>query len=432
LKPIFANVSARADAAGHAAALVARVMQKSGVAADDMSREMVQAAREGQPEFMVADAIGAPGQRMLASHAQGPGDESGEIVNTLQARQADQGRRVVNTLTEGFEPPALAETSPPMAVEAGRRAATDSANEDTISAFRGLTPEEQHGFRAGYVDPKIAQVEAALLAANKAQPFTTDAFRSEARAIAPRGPLEVFPINESQSEARLRSAYPHIVSVDAAALRDVVERQIQRPLIWKNAKANAVRQANGAEGYPLVDVEDDRTRIADGQHRTAVAAERGQRIGVAVRTPEAARTLQDMVGGAPELADRMLRKFGRENTMFDTAAMVPGVVTDVAGSGGPRVDPALIGQILSGDWRGALQTARVAGQNAAIGNTPEVRRQVAKILLQNGTNLSPARFAETVDRTVARIQFLQNLVRVAVPVARGGFTEGVVENRGRP
>jgi uncharacterized NAD-dependent epimerase/dehydratase family protein len=45
------------------------------------------------------------------------------------------------------------------------------------------------------------------------------------------------------------------------------------------------------------------------------------------------------------------------------------------------VDPHLVGQIMTGNWHGAVRTALSAGQNVVSGNTPAVRKEVANILL---------------------------------------------------
>jgi hypothetical protein len=74
------------------------------------------------------------------------------------------------------------------AVGEGRTAATRGRAENTIPAFQRLTPEGQQGYRAGYVDPLIEQVQGAPVGTNKARQFTSDAFQREAEAMAPGAP----------------------------------------------------------------------------------------------------------------------------------------------------------------------------------------------------------------------------------------------------
>ncbi len=71
------------------------------------------------------------------------------------------------------------------AVDQGRQAAMRGRTEDTIPEFRALPAGGQAAYRSGYVDPLIAQTQGSAVGANKARPFTSDAFQTEAAAIAP-------------------------------------------------------------------------------------------------------------------------------------------------------------------------------------------------------------------------------------------------------
>jgi hypothetical protein len=75
------------------------------------------------------------------------------------------------------------------AVQAGRQAATRGRSEDIIPAYQALRPEAQAAFRAGYIDPLIAQPQGTAFGVNKARPLTNDAFRDEAAAMAPGNAL---------------------------------------------------------------------------------------------------------------------------------------------------------------------------------------------------------------------------------------------------
>lgn len=71
------------------------------------------------------------------------------------------------------------------AVDVGRQAAMRGRTEDIVPAFRAMPAEQQQAFRSGYVDPLIQQVQGGAVGVNKARPFTSDAFRTEAAAVAP-------------------------------------------------------------------------------------------------------------------------------------------------------------------------------------------------------------------------------------------------------
>lgn len=71
------------------------------------------------------------------------------------------------------------------AVDTGRQAAMRGRTENTVPAFRAMPANQQDAFRSGYVDPLIEQVQGGAVGVNKARPFTSDAFRTEAAAVAP-------------------------------------------------------------------------------------------------------------------------------------------------------------------------------------------------------------------------------------------------------
>lgn len=75
------------------------------------------------------------------------------------------------------------------ASDIGRQAAMSGRVEDTLDTFGKMTrPEQQQGFRAGYVDPYIADIQkAAGPMTNRARPLITDATQVEFPAFAQPG-----------------------------------------------------------------------------------------------------------------------------------------------------------------------------------------------------------------------------------------------------
>lgn len=71
------------------------------------------------------------------------------------------------------------------AVGQGRDAAMRGRTEDIVPQFRAMRGPGQAAFRAGYVDPLIAQTQGAAFGVNKARPLLNDAFAYESAAIAP-------------------------------------------------------------------------------------------------------------------------------------------------------------------------------------------------------------------------------------------------------
>lgn len=93
---------------GRAASYMGGLMRRGGVSADDVTARLDEAAADGQDMFMVADALGNPGQRALAGITRQPNDQRQLIVEALERRQAGQGERVARQVAEGFDTPVSA------------------------------------------------------------------------------------------------------------------------------------------------------------------------------------------------------------------------------------------------------------------------------------------------------------------------------------
>tara|TARA_R110000737_G_scaffold195735_2_gene216572 strand:- start:365 stop:1765 length:1401 start_codon:yes stop_codon:yes gene_type:complete len=90
------NNTARAQRA------IAKPMQDAGVSEDQLRRYLSEAQVDGQSNFTIADAIGHEGQRALSGIARQPGQGRQAIVESLEARQAGQGGRVADALSEAL------------------------------------------------------------------------------------------------------------------------------------------------------------------------------------------------------------------------------------------------------------------------------------------------------------------------------------------
>lgn len=171
--PVVSNIAARLNPAKYAQGQVARAISESGQTPQSLLNSITTAAQQGQPEFTLADALGNPGQRMLSTVTRAPGDGRTEAINFLDARQAGQGRRVANTLAEGFDAPQTAQQATDRLTQA-RDAASD-VNYDAARANAGavnVTPVIQRIDRTlrpgagGFINPQASiapdSVEASL------------------------------------------------------------------------------------------------------------------------------------------------------------------------------------------------------------------------------------------------------------------------------
>ena len=108
VSPFLSNIIAQLNPRGYAQRQVAKAIVESGQTPDEIATTLRQAQAEGQGNFALADALGDSGQRTLSSVARAPGEGRTNVVNYLENRQAGQGRRVSNALSEGFEAPETA------------------------------------------------------------------------------------------------------------------------------------------------------------------------------------------------------------------------------------------------------------------------------------------------------------------------------------
>jgi hypothetical protein len=155
-----------------------------------------------------------------------------------------------------------------------------------------------------------------------------------------------------------------------------------------------------------------------------ISQAQGAAFGVNKARPLINDAFQAEAGAMAPGNDMMQRRLAREQTMFETRNHALGgsrTVDNLNDNAAMAVDPHLIGQIVTGNWHGALRSALSAGHNALSGNTPAVRQEVANILLQNGANLSPANLRRMVNETVARIQFVNNIARNVGRGVAGGL-----------
>lgn len=144
---------------------IAHAMRRGNTSLNDLARILSEAAADGQPMFRTADALGVPGQRMLAGVARSPGEAKAEIAAYLNERQAGQGDRIADFVTEALGTP---DTAAQRAAALKQRR-SDIADPNYAAARDGAGPVDVRGALAVIderVDPTIPlsadSVQAAL------------------------------------------------------------------------------------------------------------------------------------------------------------------------------------------------------------------------------------------------------------------------------
>lgn len=435
--PVISNIRARINPQGYANSQVARAIQESGLTPNQLSLDVVQAANEGQGAYTLADALGNPGQRMLSTVARAPGEGRTAVVNALEGRQADQGRRVAGAIAEGFEAPQTA-TQRRTAMETARGAAADAE----YGAARA---------NAGRVDvvPAINNIDRtigtgpgqALQATNDSIEGALRPFRERLSRVNPDDFEAVQRIRSDMADAAQnarQSGYGNRARLIGNAVRELDATMEAASPGYRAANANFAQATRNIEAIDQGRAAATRGRPEDtiaafqrltpqgqGAFRTGYAdplieQAQGAAFGVNKARPLTSDAFRDEAAVIAPQNDMMQRRLGREITMFETRNQALGgsrTADNLADAEAMGVNPTLIGQVLSGNWGGALRSTLAAGQNALTGNTAQVRQAVADILLQRGPNLSPAALQRMVDEATRRIDTLRQITQ---QLGRGG------------
>ena len=437
LSPIISNIRARTNPEGFARTQAARGVIESGQTPADLARSVGQAAQEGQGMFTLADAMGNAGQRMLSTTTRAPGRARTDVVEFLDQRQAGQGRRIASSLADGFDSPQTAAQTEAR-LTAQRTADADAAYGQVRSGAGqvNLVGPINHldsiiGTQPGQITrPANDSIEAILLPfRNRLANVNPDDFSAVQRI---RGDMA------DAAQSAMQGGYGNRARLIGQAVR-------QLDSAMENA-SGGFRQANRNFAQASRDIE------AVGQGRDAAMRGRTEDIipqyqalqpqgqqafragyvdpliqqtqGAAFGANKARPLINDAFADeAAAMAPRnpiMQRRIGREDTMFQTRNAAMGnskTAENLADDGAMGIDPTLVGQLLSGNWGGALRSAMGAGQNMLSGNTPQVREAVARILMQRGQNVNPASIQRMLDEVVSRIQLVQQIAR---QLGRGG------------
>ncbi len=436
--PIFANIKARINPEGFANSQIARAVHESGQTPQQLGQTVADANAEGTP-MTLADALGNPGQRMLSTVTRAPGEGRTQAVEFLNNRQAGQGRRVTNALSEGFDTRMTPEQLEGQMTQArGAQADADYGAvrsdaspvdvsnvidhiDQQVSPFGvphdriapdGITGRmlayrrmlagdatELDGSSAGGLNDFNATQNVRHDLSDEVQKAVRAGENNKARLLGGvlrhlDSSLETASPGFRLANADFRSASQDIDAIAqgrTAATRGRTEDTIPA--------FNAL-QPRGQQAF--------RTGYAD----PLISNTQGAALGVNKARPLMNDAFRDEAAAVAPRNTQMQRKISQENTMFETRNQALGnskTAENFADDAAMAVDPHLIGDIISGNWHGAIRNVLSAGHTALTGNTPAVRAAVGRILLDRGVN--PANLQAAIGQTVARIQFVQNLSR---------------------
>lgn len=386
---------------------ITNALARSGQSADDVANDIATAAAQGQPEYMVADALGNSGQRMLTGVARSPGDMRQQIAEQLQRRQAGQGRRIQNALVEGFGDPQTAQQTQD-ALTALRRADADvnytAARQaaETVDPTGAISRADEFLGTAGSlprtniaddsVEGTVRRARSLLTDGNNIVSDFDTAFRAKVELDnmiengSPTIQGRLIPIRNALDQALERASDPY------AAARDTFRRQsqdIEAANIGRNAAMRGrvedtipqfqgmtrpEQQASFRAGY--VD-----PYIADVQRATGPMTNKARPLisdATAAEFPAFA---------APGQGRQLMDRIAREQRMFETANAALGGSKTADNAADmldvQSFDPTLLGMIATGNFKGAALRGLQSGINTVQGRNTATRDAIARMLLEN-------------------------------------------------
>lgn len=412
---------------GRANKAVAEALLRSGKSIDDVSDDLAMAARDGQGEYALADAIGDSGQRMLAGVARSPGDARSRVVQSLSDRQQGQGERLASFVSKGLNSPQTAQQTKRGLIDARASdaavnypAAIDGANPVNLSATvktiddaLGVNPilgntaldKTEIGRRIAAIRGKIDKNGQQLVDFKQTLNVKQDLGR-EIEKLKSKGesvPKALSDVYRSLDEA-LEGASPSYRSAN-----DTFRQQSQ------NIDAVDAGEASASISQRAEDVISNFQSMRPDQQsgfRAGYADKLVGKIDGASLSPNTNKARGLMTGKAakelPVLADpsdngALMRQIGREDQMFRTAQSVMGGsktadnLADAAEIG--AIDATMIGNIFQGRFGQAAMQGISKAVSGVQGRNSTTRDMIAKILMETGPTQAKQQLTQAVAQS---------------------------------
>lgn len=396
--------------------------RRSGMTPQQVEAELLAAQEAGQP-YIAADAMGNAGQRLVSAAARTPHDERQALVEMLDARQANQGRRLAGFIDDGFASAEGTAAQRAAAERVERRAMADlnygearkaAGAVDTSSAIQmldeqitpGVTKMIGSGADDGGVFSTLAKARG-YLTDGKAQVSDFDrAFAAKVEMdgiIRKGGPAAELlrPARNALDDALASSSKPY------ANARDTYRRQSQaiEAIDTGRQAAKRGRFEDTIPAFQRMSPEAQagfRTGYAD----PLIEATQGAAVGVNKARPLVNdATAQEFPAFAvPGRAQQLQERIGREMRMFETRGAATGGsrtadnLADMADLA--SFDPSIVGNLFTGNIPGLLRSAAQRGSNMAQGMPKGAVERIARALMET----NPAAARAMLERAAGRGQ----------------------------
>lgn len=408
-----APLLARIFPEGYSNGALGEALRRAGMSADDVATELQAARLENQPGFAVADALGFTGQRLASTAARVPHDGRQELIEALHARQAGQGRRIVNNLVEAFDAPdtaaqrssALTQARDAAADVAYGQARTQANPVDITPVVKAIDDVIQPGVHGiarpnnniayDTIEGALARVKSMITDGKSNITDFNAVFRTkldlddmiqkaEAQGAGNRANA-LSKVQKILDDSLAKASQPYAAARDAFA---TASKRIEAVETGKNA-ATRGRTEDTTAVYMAMTPEEQASFRA-GYVDPLIAHAQGVPVGVDKSRPlisdatgvEFARFTEPGSGKGA----RLWRQLGREKTMFETRAAATGGsrtadnLADMADMS--NFDPAIMAGVLRGSIKDAMMAATARALTEAQGMPPSVVSRIAKVIME--------------------------------------------------
>lgn len=411
-------------------------LQRSGKTPEQIADIMRSAADDGQPMYTLADAMGNAGQRALVPVTRTPNDARQEVTDFLIRRQMGQPQRLANALAEGFDAPQTSDRvtraltqardveADALYTAARREAGAVNVTpvleriDETLSpgANQVVSPRDNIGYDT--IEGSLARVRRMMSDGNSQVTDFNTLFRAKldlddmiARAEAQGAGNRAHYLTQVKREVdrALEDASPAFRNAnDTFASRS---RVIDSVAEGQAAKSGRARAEDSIEQFNAM-TPDQRQAFRSGYVDPIIADIESLPMGPATNrargltTPKYEQEFQAFA--APGRAEQLGNRIGRENRMFETSnaalgnsrtADNLGDIDDMA-----NFDPAVLTNLLTGNWKQAALTGARQAFNAGKGLPPRVVERVGRSLVETDPNQAFATLNRVRGQQVSRDQ----------------------------
>lgn len=435
-KTLAAPIMARFNPEGARDKVMAALLKRSDMSADDIASQLQKAQADGQDVYMAADTLGIPGQRIMSTAARTPTDARKSVVDALVDRQTSQGDRLSRYLAEGFD--ANDTAAQRIASLTTDRANTARVNYDAArNSASAVDPTAAIAKADEYLQPGAMSVmsndtgiadTSIASAVQKAKRFLTDgnsvvsdfnsAFNAKKEIDAlienasPTVQRELIPIKNALDDALAEASQPY------AAARDTFKAQskaIEAVDAGKLASSPRVRSADSIETFQGMSPE-ERAAFRNGYADPLIA-----RVEAASMSPTTnkARPLMSAKTGdefpefaVPGKAEQMGDRIAREQRMFETANAALGgskTADNLADMADSAIDPGVLAALARGKFGEAALSGITQLANSARGLPPAVIEKLIPALMESNPQAARELFSSSAkniqlsDQTRAKI-----------------------------